>query len=72
MQKFGLEYDEKHLENHKAYVKNWLDILKEKPQELFSAIKDSNKIVSYLEDKCIDKDKTIEQGFKIEMEMEYE
>lgn len=72
MQKFGLEYDEKHLDNHKAYVKNWLDILKEKPQELFSAIKDSNKIVSYLEDKCIDKDKAIEQELEIEMEIEYE
>ena len=72
MQKLGLEYDEKHLTNHKAYVRNWLDILKERPQELFSAIKDANKIVSYLEDKSLSKDKDFSKEISNEeMEMEY-
>ncbi|MBQ3020777.1 MAG: DUF1738 domain-containing protein [Bacilli bacterium] len=70
MQKLGLEYDEKHLNNHKAYVKNWLDILKEKPQELFSAIKDANKIVSYLEEQSLTKEQNISKEID-EMEMEY-
>lgn len=70
MQKLGLEYDEKHLNNHKAYVRNWLDILKEKPQELFLAIKDANKIVSYLEEQSLTKEQNISKEID-EMELEY-
>lgn len=69
MQKFHLEADSKHLKNHKAYVKNWLDILKQNPQELFNAISDANKIASYLEDKSFSKNK--EKINEIDMEVEY-
>ena len=69
MQKFHLEADSKHLKNHKAYVKNWLDILKQNPQELFNAISDANKIASYLEDKSLSKNK--EKINEIDMEVEY-
>jgi len=70
MQKLGLEYDEKHLINHKAYVRGWLEIIKDKPQELFTAISDANKIVSYLEEKSLSKDKDFSKDIE-EMEMEY-
>lgn len=70
MQKLGLEYDEKHLQNHKAYVRGWLDIIKDKPQELFLAISDANKIVSYLEEKSLSKEKNFSKDFE-EMEMDY-
>lgn len=70
MQKLGLEYDERHLTNHKAYVKGWLEIIKDKPQELFLAISDANKIVSYIEDKSLSKEQNISKEIE-EMEMEY-
>lgn len=70
MQKLGLEYDERHLTNHKAYVKGWLEIIKDKPQELFLAISDANKIVSYIEEKSLSKEQNISKEIE-EMEMEY-
>lgn len=72
MQELGLEYDEKHLQNHKAYIQNWLQIIKDKPNELFKAISDSDKIVSYLEGNSRKKDKDLEiNNDEIEEEMEY-
>lgn len=70
MQKLGLEYDERHLTNHKAYVKGWLEIIKNKHQELFLAISDANKIVSYIEEKSLSKEQNISKEIE-EMEMEY-
>lgn len=67
MQQFHLEADSVHLNNHKAYVKSWLEILKQNPQELFNAISEANKIVSYLEEKSISKNKENE----IDLEVEY-
>lgn len=69
MQKFHLEEDEKHLTNHKGYVKNWLEILKNNPKELFNAISDSNKIVDYLEENSISKNKDINNELEEEMEV---
>lgn len=59
MQKFGLEYDERHLNNHKSYIQSWLEVLKNNPQELFDAIADSNKIVDYLEQSSLEKNKDL-------------
>ena len=61
MQKLGLEYDEKHLSNHKAYIQNWISLLKDKPSELFNAISDADKIVSYIEDNSMIKAKEIDK-----------
>lgn len=71
MQELGLEYDEKHLQNHKAYIQSWLRIIKDKPNELFKAISESDKIVDYLKEnsKELEKDNVIEEN-NIEMEME--
>ena len=68
MQKFHLEEDKRHLDNHKSYVKNWLELLKNSPQELFNAITDANKIADYLDDNSIKKDKF--QTNELEQEME--
>lgn len=70
MQKFKLEYDKRHLDNHKAYIQSWIKVLKNNPQELFNAISDSNKIVDYLEENSISKDKINTTNKEIEMEME--
>lgn len=72
MQDLGLEYDDNHLNNHKAYVKSWLQIIKDKPQELFSAISEANKITSYLKGKSKFQEKNISEDMDIEMEMEYD
>jgi len=72
MQELGLEYDEKHLQNHKAYIQNWLQIIKDKPSELFKAINDSDKITSYLKENSIDKSKMIELDNDEELDMELE
>ena len=70
MQKLGLEYDERHLKNHKAYIQNWIEIIKDKPSELFKAISDADKIVDYLEEKGMEKELKRDQNNDIEMEMD--
>lgn len=46
-----MEVDEEHLQNHKAYIQYWIEDLKNKPKELFDAIKDAEKISNYLIEK---------------------
>ncbi len=73
IQKFGLEYDKKHLEEHKGYIQNWIKIIKDKSSELLKAISDADKIVSYLEENSIDKSKElVSEDLDKEMELEYE
>lgn len=69
MQKFHLKEDTRHLNNHKSYVKNWLKILKNNPQELFSAITDANKIVDYLEENSIEKNKVLSNELEESIEI---
>lgn len=39
------------LDNHKAYIQSWIEAIKDKPNELFAAIKDAEKISDYLIEK---------------------
>ena len=39
------------MENHKAYIQNWIEVLENEPKELFNAIKDAEKISDYLLEK---------------------
>lgn len=39
------------LDNHKAYIQNWIEVLQNEPKELFAAIKDAEKISDYLLEK---------------------
>jgi len=52
---FHLEQTQKHIDNHKAYVSDWISILKEKPNELFRAIKLSEEASDYMLD-LVDKE----------------
>lgn len=42
------EQQRKHLDQHKAYIQAWANILKDNPEELFAAIRDAEKISDYL------------------------
>ena len=73
MQKLKLNYDENHYNEHKSYIRNWIDILKNQPSELFKAIKDADQIVNYIEEQSLRKDKTYSDlDEEKEMEIEYE
>ena len=51
-QELGLDYKQnEHMENHEAYVQNWIDVLENEPNELFAAIKDAEKNSDYLIEK---------------------
>ncbi len=45
------EDNQEHIDNHKAYVSSWLKMIKEKPEELFRAIKDAEAITDYMSEK---------------------
>lgn len=45
------EDNQEHVDNHKAYVSSWLKMIKEKPEELFRAIKDAEAITDYMSEK---------------------
>ena len=57
----GMDYN---LENHQSYVKSWAENLKDKKTEIYEAVKDSFKMVTFVKenyiDKALEKDKTIE------------
>jgi antirestriction protein ArdC/transcriptional regulator with XRE-family HTH domain len=40
---------EEHLKNHKAYVRSWIQGIKEQPEALFRAVKDAEQAAAYLE-----------------------
>ncbi len=42
---------EKHLDNHKAYIQSWIEVLEKEPQELFTAIREAERISDYLIEK---------------------
>lgn len=46
-----LDINQWHVDNHKAYIQNWISVLKEDPNVLFAAIKDAEKIADYLVEK---------------------
>ncbi len=39
------------MDNHKAYIQSWIEVIQDQPNELFSAIKDAEKISDYLLEK---------------------
>ena len=44
-----------HYDNHKTYIKSWIEILEDKPNELFKAINESNKVCDYINNKIQNK-----------------
>lgn len=49
MQKLNIDVKAEHLDNHKTYVKSWIQILEDKPTELFKSINESNKVCDYID-----------------------
>lgn len=45
----NLTPSQSHIDNHKAYVQNWIKEIKEKPEKLMSAIKEAQNAASYME-----------------------
>lgn len=44
--------DESHIENHKAYVQSWVQVIKKEPETLVKAIRQAEKAAGYLEYKA--------------------
>lgn len=61
MQKLNVDAKAEHFDNHKTYIKSWIEILEDKPNELFKAINESNKVVDYINDHCRNKEKGYER-----------
>lgn len=51
MQELSIPSSAEHIENHKAYIQNWISVIKKDPNELFRAIKDAEEISDYLTEK---------------------
>lgn len=50
MQKLNIDTKAEHIDNHKTYIQSWIKILSDKPNELFKAIAESNKVCDYVEE----------------------
>lgn len=46
---------EEHMNNHKAYIQNWIEIIKDKPEKLVNAIAEAQKAADFMEN-IMDKD----------------
>lgn len=44
-----IEQTEEHINNHKAYIQSWSEMLSERPETLMKAIRDAEKAANYLE-----------------------
>ena len=69
-QAVGIDYQQnQYMENHEAYVQDWISVLENNPNELFAAIKDAEKISDYLIEKGeFNKEYTEDKNLMSEME----
>lgn len=61
MAKLGIVPESEDYNNHKSYIQSWISILEDKPNELFKAINESNKVYDYINDLVKVKNKEIER-----------
>lgn len=61
MAKLGIVPESEDYNNHKSYIQSWISILEDKPNELFKAINESNKVYDYINDLVKVRDKEIER-----------
>lgn len=61
MAKLGIVPESEDYNNHKSYIQSWISILEDKPNELFKAINESNKVYDYINDLVKVKDKEMER-----------
>lgn len=57
MQKLNVKVKEDDYNNHKSYIQSWILLLEDKPNELFKAVGEANKICDYLDSKVKNKEK---------------
>lgn len=70
-QEIDLKMNDQHIENHQAYIQNWISVLENDPDELFNSIKDAQKISDYLVEKGdIVKIKELDHANLLKMEEE--
>ncbi len=50
-QSIGMENERQYVDNHRAYIQDWIEVLEKNPEELFKAIKDAERIADYLIEK---------------------
>ena len=56
MQKLNVKVHEDDYNNHKSYIQSWIQLLEDKPNELFKAVGEANKICDYLDSKVKNKE----------------
>ncbi len=61
MQKLNIDVKAEHLDNHKTYIQSWIQILEDKPNELFKAINESNKVCDYVDKNSKNKNRDLER-----------
>lgn len=49
MQKLNVGIQAEHFDNHKAYIQFWIKMFENKPNELFKAINEANRVCDYIE-----------------------
>ena len=54
-QRYNVNFDEKHYENHAAYLQSWAKVIKNDPNEIYRAAADAEKAMSYIETRMIQK-----------------
>ena len=48
-QQYGIKFDEKHYQNHAAYLQSWAKVLKDDPNELYRAASKAQEMADYIE-----------------------
>lgn len=52
-QKYSINFDKSHYENHTAYLQSWAKVLENNPNEIFKAASESEKAMRYIEERMI-------------------
>lgn len=58
----GVTLNESHIQNHAAYIQNWQQAIRDNPKELINAIRDAQRIATYVNEKMAVKDLNQEDG----------
>ena len=66
-QKYSINFDKSHYENHAAYLQSWAKVLENNPNEIFKAASEAEKAMKYIEEHMIYKDKNIENTVSVNL-----
>lgn len=66
-----VEQTQEHIDNHKAYVQSWIQMIEDKPENLVKAIAQAEKASQYMDEMAErEKDKVIEKAEERTMEVD--